>query len=623
MASVHPGLAAATAEIDSIKQLISDLEGGKSVKINDITQRLRSMAPRLKELSQTPECAQGQNAALLVELSSGVKQSLDRVRQLHAQMVSIAQQQHQQQHQQSQKQGPSARVAPAAPNVPSQASASTKTADYRRSVIGGSGMDNAHNRTLEPHSVETRRQSDGQKGSILSKVDEPVILEGWLKKQGEKGMIKSWKDRYFKQVGDKLYYYVNDLARDSQGYIPLSDVSAVKPTRVGFDLFTPSRIWHLQARTKAEEEKWIHGIRNWIKYSDVQQQLSDASNNATSTQEGERVTSVNQDKAHSQAHELPPPPEIMKSKSEQGPVPSITLSSQPKKSKFIQVGAVEEESTLEDLIEGKADRKMLCRSFDKVQHGNTAKQQPEMGKLSQKQHETPAKAGLRVDPAKPVTSNTGTPHEINQLKNQVKMLEQELEKAKSEAKEANSRCEAILLDKKGSENALYAAQLQLETIREQLIEILGQLRETKVQDDFDSISHVMSTVKSEAIGAMAKQRTLCNQLNKYKSGDTDDVDNLKQELFYNLAVALKLNLTLQGHSCSTGVASLYDKMRQKNVPYTQWNQWIYDEFLSNAARENKTAANQPQPTTPSFPSAIYKPSARSSGKTKTRREIEL
>ena len=81
-------------------------------------------------------------------------------------------------------------------------------------------------------------------------------------------------------------------------------------------------------------------------------------------------------------------------------------------------------------------------------------------------------------------------------------------------------------DKKGSENALYAAQLQLETIREQLIEILGQvsilpplqhcnllkLRETKVQDDFDSISHVMSTVKSEAIGAMAKQRTLCNQV---------------------------------------------------------------------------------------------------------------
>ena len=63
-----------------------------------------------------------------------------------------------------------ARVAPAAPNVPSQASASTKTADYRRSVIGGSGMDNAHNRTLEPHSVETRRQSDGQKESILSKV---------------------------------------------------------------------------------------------------------------------------------------------------------------------------------------------------------------------------------------------------------------------------------------------------------------------------------------------------------------------------------------------------------------------------------------------------------------------
>ena len=39
----------------------------------------------------------------------------------------------------------------------------------------------------------------------MMKVDEPVILEGWLKKQGEKGMIKSWKDRYFKQGAAALY----------------------------------------------------------------------------------------------------------------------------------------------------------------------------------------------------------------------------------------------------------------------------------------------------------------------------------------------------------------------------------------------------------------------------------
>ena len=42
-------------------------------------------------------------------------------------------------------------------------------------------------------------------------------------------------------VGDKLYYYVNDLARDSQGYIPLSDVSAVKPTRGIFTSTFPGR----------------------------------------------------------------------------------------------------------------------------------------------------------------------------------------------------------------------------------------------------------------------------------------------------------------------------------------------------------------------------------------------
>jgi hypothetical protein len=36
-----------------------------------------------------------------------------------------------------------------------------------------------------------------------------VQLEGWLHKKGEKGLMKSYKRRWFQQRGNKLYYFTN------------------------------------------------------------------------------------------------------------------------------------------------------------------------------------------------------------------------------------------------------------------------------------------------------------------------------------------------------------------------------------------------------------------------------
>ncbi len=44
-------------------------------------------------------------------------------------------------------------------------------------------------------------------------------LQGWLQKKGDKGAIKTWKERYFVQKGKKLFYYRSETAEQPQGFI--------------------------------------------------------------------------------------------------------------------------------------------------------------------------------------------------------------------------------------------------------------------------------------------------------------------------------------------------------------------------------------------------------------------
>lgn len=48
-------------------------------------------------------------------------------------------------------------------------------------------------------------------------------LEGYLKKMGEKGPRQSFKKRYFKQLGNKLYYFVNKSSHQEKGFIDLHE----------------------------------------------------------------------------------------------------------------------------------------------------------------------------------------------------------------------------------------------------------------------------------------------------------------------------------------------------------------------------------------------------------------
>ena len=72
-------------------------------------------------------------------------------------------------------------------------------------------------------------------------------------------------------------------------------------------------------------------------------------------------------------------------------------------------------------------------------------------------------------------------------------------------------------------------------------------------------------------------------MKSYKTGHAlEDIEELKRELFMNLAVALKLNSALQGNNCSLSASALYDEMIEEGVPSMQWNQWIFGRLQQNA-----------------------------------------
>jgi len=52
-----------------------------------------------------------------------------------------------------------------------------------------------------------------------------------------------------------------------------------------------------------------------------------------------------------------------------------------------------------------------------------------------------------------------------------------------------------------------------------------------------------------------------------------DNDDLRKELFYSLALAIKLNITLAGKSVYLDAPSLYNEV--KGIHYAKWNDWLW------------------------------------------------
>ena len=98
---------------------------------------------------------------------------------------------------------------------------------------------------------------------------EDAILSGFLQKQGEKGLVKGWKKRWFIVSPDAPKYirYQRKVSDEEElGRINLELVSGVTPSEKNngnewaFFVDTPNRRYHLLAPDKETMMYWISGI---------------------------------------------------------------------------------------------------------------------------------------------------------------------------------------------------------------------------------------------------------------------------------------------------------------------------------------------------------------------------
>lgn len=99
---------------------------------------------------------------------------------------------------------------------------------------------------------------------------EDALLSGFLMKQGEKGIVKGWKKRWFivtPEEPTQIRYQKKISNAFELGHIDLTKVTAVKPSdrnekanEWAFNVDTPNRRYNLLAPDEESMQYWICGI---------------------------------------------------------------------------------------------------------------------------------------------------------------------------------------------------------------------------------------------------------------------------------------------------------------------------------------------------------------------------
>jgi hypothetical protein len=102
----------------------------------------------------------------------------------------------------------------------------------------------------------------------------PIELEGYLQKEGQKGLMKLWKHRWFSTQDNRLLYFHSETSTDPVGFIPLTQIvsigSSTNPAHASnrsvFEIKTTQRIYYLLAECEEDKETWIAGLTNSMTY---------------------------------------------------------------------------------------------------------------------------------------------------------------------------------------------------------------------------------------------------------------------------------------------------------------------------------------------------------------------
>jgi len=132
---------------------------------------------------------------------------------------------------------------------------------------------------------------------------QPQLLEGWLKKRGEKGLINAPKLRYFLQSGTNLDYFIEKNTFSPQGSIDLRKIQhLVQKNVTSFNIVSATgRTYELEivsGQGKDQDrtmEYWLNGLKSWKDYFSSTEEKRSTSNRDSVNRDSVNRGSVNRD----------------------------------------------------------------------------------------------------------------------------------------------------------------------------------------------------------------------------------------------------------------------------------------------------------------------------------------
>jgi len=243
-------LQALLVQLADINTLIDEYEGTRDQQfLARVTEQMRHLAPKMKQLTVGQEGRSPEYSALRNKLTTGMREAVNRLKSLTPPAVTNNN--------------------TTSGNGDTSETSGPQTSEERQVV------------SIPPAAIAPPPPPPtvGAVGSSLQHGTAPPIqLSGWLKKQGEKGPIKSWKKRYFRQNDSKLFYATNDTTLTTSGFIDLQQVTSILPGKgpTVFDLVTNKRTFHLKAFDATDRKRWIEGLTFWRNVYSTINQLNSA-----------------------------------------------------------------------------------------------------------------------------------------------------------------------------------------------------------------------------------------------------------------------------------------------------------------------------------------------------------
>jgi len=191
---------------------------------------------------------------------------------------------------------------------------------------------------------------------------------------------------------------------------------------------------------------------------------------------------------------------------------------------------------------------------------------------------------------------------LNEMGRTVEQQQQEIETLKSTPQQEDEHEHAV------KDDSLAAREQETEKMKVELDkaaqekakgeELAAEIAKLKEENSLQaSLVGEREKLLNEMERTMKQQQQEIEMLKSTPQQEDERESNMeiiKKEVFFALAVAIKLNLSLKGQKCNQSIMSVYQTMQENNVNYSEWSDWIPKQFVGEEA-EMQDVQEAPSP----------------------------